>query len=167
MVFKLKDRVVLGEGAWADIVVFDDSKIRDKATFQNPHQVVEGVSDVFINGVPIVEKAAQNALKPGMILCGLGRKHHLHRMLRFFPSCVMVVRECSSVEETSRQIGVCSPQSMKTKFIICLDLGISQSCTYSLVHECPTEPSDIVSSPATFYLLLEENPISCNFNSIL
>jgi N-acyl-D-amino-acid deacylase len=74
MVFKLKDRGVLREGAWADIVVFDDSKIRDKATFQNPHQYAEGVSDVFINGVAVVEKGAQNALKPGMILYGAGRK---------------------------------------------------------------------------------------------
>ena len=39
----------------ADLVVFDLDKIRDKATFFEPHQHSEGISYVFVNGVAVVD----------------------------------------------------------------------------------------------------------------
>jgi N-acyl-D-aspartate/D-glutamate deacylase len=50
-VYGMKDRGVLREGAWADILVFDPSQVRDAATYQNPHQLAEGFEFVLVNGV--------------------------------------------------------------------------------------------------------------------
>jgi N-acyl-D-amino-acid deacylase len=55
-VYGMKDRGVLRPGAWADILIFDLAKVRDAATYQNPHQLAEGMSYVLVNGV--VEKDA-------------------------------------------------------------------------------------------------------------
>ncbi len=50
-VFGLKDRGVLRPGAWADILIFDPSKVRDTATYLEPHQMAEGMDYVLVNGV--------------------------------------------------------------------------------------------------------------------
>ena len=56
-VFGLKDRGVLRPGAWADILVFDPAKVRDTATYLEPHQMAEGMEYVLVNG--IIERDAQ------------------------------------------------------------------------------------------------------------
>jgi N-acyl-D-amino-acid deacylase len=53
-VFGMKDRGLLRPGAWADILVFDPATVRDTATYQQPHQLAEGMAYVLVNG--IVEK---------------------------------------------------------------------------------------------------------------
>jgi N-acyl-D-amino-acid deacylase len=55
-VFGLKDRGVLRPGAWADVLIFDPAKVRDAATYLEPHQMSEGMEWVLVNGV--VEKDA-------------------------------------------------------------------------------------------------------------
>ena len=55
-VFGLKDRGVLRPGAWADVLIFDPAKVRDAATYLEPHQMSEGMQYVLVNGV--VEKDA-------------------------------------------------------------------------------------------------------------
>jgi hypothetical protein len=52
----LKDRGTLRPGAWAEILVFDPAKVRDAATYLEPHQLSEGMSYVLVNG--IIEKDA-------------------------------------------------------------------------------------------------------------
>src|SRR5206468_8486318 len=50
-VFGLKDRGVLRPGAWADVLIFDPAKVRDAATYLEPHQMSEGMQYVLVNGV--------------------------------------------------------------------------------------------------------------------
>ena len=46
----LQDRGHLRAGEFADIVVFDPRTIQDHATYDKPHQLSSGVSDVIVNG---------------------------------------------------------------------------------------------------------------------
>lgn len=48
--FGLHDRGVLREGAFADLVLMDPSRIQDKATYQSPRQMCEGIERVMVNG---------------------------------------------------------------------------------------------------------------------
>jgi N-acyl-D-aspartate/D-glutamate deacylase len=50
-VYGLKDRGELRPGAWADILVFDPARVRDVATYTEPHQLSEGMAYVLVNGV--------------------------------------------------------------------------------------------------------------------
>src|SRR5260370_39368445 len=69
---RLADRGVLKRGMWADIVIFDPATIRDRATFENPNQLSEGMQFVLVNGVAVIENGkATNAL-PGKVLRGTG-----------------------------------------------------------------------------------------------
>ena len=63
---------MLKEGFYADIVIFDPETIIDHATFEDPHQVSEGVRDVFVNGVAVVKDGEHTGAKPGMIVRGPG-----------------------------------------------------------------------------------------------
>ena len=64
----LKDRGRIAPQMWADLVVFDYGSIRDRATFENPHQFPEGISFVIINGVPVVDGGKQTSALPGQVL---------------------------------------------------------------------------------------------------
>jgi N-acyl-D-aspartate/D-glutamate deacylase len=49
-VFGFEDRGVLRTGAWADVVVFDLGRLRERATYADPHQLAEGVVHLLVNG---------------------------------------------------------------------------------------------------------------------
>ncbi|NBR83891.1 MAG: D-aminoacylase [Verrucomicrobia bacterium] len=66
--FQLKDRGVLREGAWADLVVFDPAKVMDTATFKDPHQYAIGFKLVAVNGVVVVEDDRHLGTRPGKVL---------------------------------------------------------------------------------------------------
>jgi N-acyl-D-amino-acid deacylase len=51
--FKLHDRGLIRPGYKADLVLFDPNTIVDRATFQNPELVAEGVKRVFVNGTEV------------------------------------------------------------------------------------------------------------------
>lgn len=70
----LSGRGVLREGLKADIAVFDPESVRDRATFEQPHQYGEGVSLVVINGQIVFENGAMTAARPGRILYGAGHQ---------------------------------------------------------------------------------------------
>ena len=53
--FGLKNRSIIREGNFADIVVFDPQTIRDRATYDDPHQISIGVEHVLVNGASIIE----------------------------------------------------------------------------------------------------------------
>ena len=66
------DRGVLREGLYADIVIFDPETVIDRATYEDPHQVSDGIRDVFVNGVAVVRGGEHTGAKPGMIVRGPG-----------------------------------------------------------------------------------------------
>lgn len=67
-VFSLKDRGQLREGAWADIVVFAPVKVRDEATFNEPHHYATGFAAVLVNGVVVVKDDQHTGARPGKAL---------------------------------------------------------------------------------------------------
>jgi len=69
---RLTDRGVLKAGMWADITVFDPATIRDRATFDNPNQLSEGMEYVLVNGVPVVDHGKMTGALPGKVLRGPG-----------------------------------------------------------------------------------------------
>ncbi len=68
------NRGVIKEGLWADIVIFDPDKIKDKATFDDPHQYPEGIYYVIVNGTVVVEKGKITGKLPGKIIYGPDKK---------------------------------------------------------------------------------------------
>jgi dihydroorotase/N-acyl-D-amino-acid deacylase len=67
---RLNDRGVLKVGMWADVVVFDPETVRDRATFERPHQLAEGMRWVLVNGVPVVAEGGATGARPGKVLRG-------------------------------------------------------------------------------------------------
>lgn len=55
--FGLRDRGVIREGAWGDLVVFNADLVGDPATYEQPHQVCTGIEHVLVNGEIIVQHA--------------------------------------------------------------------------------------------------------------
>jgi len=68
----LRDRGLLRPGAFADITVFDPEKVIDRATFDAPHQFSEGIVEVFVNGVAVVDQGKITGRLPGRVLRGPG-----------------------------------------------------------------------------------------------
>ncbi len=68
----LFDRGLLRPGLAADIVVFDPASIIDRATFEDPHRVSEGVRYVLVNGIMVVDDAQVTDARPGRGLRGPG-----------------------------------------------------------------------------------------------
>ncbi len=64
----LKDRGILNEGFWADIVIFDQALIKDQATFNNPHQYPTGIDYVIVNGQVVVDHGKLTGVRPGKTL---------------------------------------------------------------------------------------------------
>jgi N-acyl-D-amino-acid deacylase len=69
---RLTDRGVLKQGMWADVVIFDPATVRDRATFDNPNQLSEGMEYVLVNGVPVIDGGKMTGKLPGKVLRGPG-----------------------------------------------------------------------------------------------
>lgn len=71
---KIRERGELKPGYFADIAVFDASKIKDNATFEKPHQLSEGMVHVFVNGTQVLAGGTHTGAKPGLVVRGPGWK---------------------------------------------------------------------------------------------
>jgi N-acyl-D-amino-acid deacylase len=67
-VFGMRDRGAIREGTAADIAIFDPEKIRDRATYTDPHQLAEGVAYVLVNGVVVIDDGKFTDAMPGRVL---------------------------------------------------------------------------------------------------
>jgi N-acyl-D-amino-acid deacylase len=66
--FGLRDRGVIREGAFADLVVFDPARILDVGTYEDPNHPPAGIHHVFVNGVSVVRDGAHTGARPGRAL---------------------------------------------------------------------------------------------------
>ncbi|MBT8053138.1 MAG: amidohydrolase family protein, partial [Gammaproteobacteria bacterium] len=64
----ISDRGRITVGAMADIAVLDPVKVIDRATFEEPHQMSEGVHHVFVNGQAVLLNGSMTGNRPGQIL---------------------------------------------------------------------------------------------------
>jgi N-acyl-D-amino-acid deacylase len=69
---KIRDRGLLHEGYFADVVVFDPDTVGDHATYEDPHQLSTGIEHVFVNGVAVVSDGRHTGALPGRPVHGPG-----------------------------------------------------------------------------------------------
>lgn len=70
----IRERGLLREGYFADVVVFDPAKIADHATFERPQQYATGMQHVFVNGTQVLADGEHTGATPGRAVWGRGRK---------------------------------------------------------------------------------------------
>jgi N-acyl-D-amino-acid deacylase len=64
----LRDRGVLREGAFADVVVFDPESIGDQATYLEPARYPAGIDHVIVNGRLAIRDGIETGERPGRLL---------------------------------------------------------------------------------------------------
>jgi len=69
---KIRDRGLLKDGYYADLVVFDPATIQDHSTYEKPHQYSTGVRDVFVNGIQVLKNGEPTGAKAGRVVRGPG-----------------------------------------------------------------------------------------------
>jgi N-acyl-D-aspartate/D-glutamate deacylase len=73
---QLPDRGYLRPGMVADLVVLEGERIRDRATYENPHQYSEGTVHVLVNGVFALKDGKPTGNPAGTPLLRGGRTFH-------------------------------------------------------------------------------------------
>ena len=55
----------ISEGAYADLVIFDENNIQDKATYTNSRKFSEGIEYMVINGKFVIHNSKLTGKTPG------------------------------------------------------------------------------------------------------
>ena len=63
--FNLKNRGLIKEGYFADVIIFDEDEISDMSEYNAPHQYSKGVKYVWVNGALSLEQGKQNTTRKG------------------------------------------------------------------------------------------------------
>lgn len=71
-ILNIRERGLLREGFYADVVIFDPETIADTATYRNPHQIAKGVHSVIVNGEIVLDDGKVTDARPGMVVRGPG-----------------------------------------------------------------------------------------------
>jgi len=66
----LAERGRLAPGYFADVVIFDPATIQDHATYEKPHQLATGVSDVWVNGIRALKGGVATGADSGRFVRG-------------------------------------------------------------------------------------------------
>jgi N-acyl-D-amino-acid deacylase len=66
--FGIRERGVIKEGFFADIVIFDPDRIRDNADYEDPFRRPEGIHYVFVNGLPVIFEGRETGIMAGRII---------------------------------------------------------------------------------------------------
>jgi N-acyl-D-amino-acid deacylase len=67
-VFGISDRGQLREGAFADVLIFDPAHVVDRATYEKPRELAEGMDWVIVNGVPARREGVFTGARSGKVL---------------------------------------------------------------------------------------------------
>ncbi len=70
----IRDRGRLKEGFAADVTVFDQDRVIDRATFEQPHQFPVGIKYVIVNGVVTVDNERHTGALAGQVIYGPGKR---------------------------------------------------------------------------------------------
>jgi N-acyl-D-amino-acid deacylase len=70
--FGLWERGILRPGLMADVAIFDEQTVADRATFEQPKQYATGFDYVLVNGQVVIDNGKHTGAKPGQILRGHG-----------------------------------------------------------------------------------------------
>lgn len=70
----IKDRGRLKEGVFADVTIFDQDRVIDRATFENPHQFPAGIEYVIVNGQVTIDKGQHTGALAGRVIYGPGKR---------------------------------------------------------------------------------------------
>lgn len=65
---RLRERGVIREGAAADLMIFDPTRVIDRATYDDPHRYPEGIAFVVVNGAISLEAGRVTAERAGRFL---------------------------------------------------------------------------------------------------
>jgi len=63
-----KERGILREGAFADLVLFNPETVIDRATFSDPFALPTGIEKVFVNGTLVWSSNKATGARPGRVL---------------------------------------------------------------------------------------------------
>lgn len=74
-VLGLKDRGLLREGYWADVVLFDPDTVADRATYDDPKQYPKGIDYVLVNGTVVIDNGQHTGARPGRAVFGPGKSN--------------------------------------------------------------------------------------------
>ena len=66
--FGFADHGLVAEGLRANLVVFDEATVADRATFEDPMQFPVGVRDVFVAGEAVVKDGEMTGRRPGTVV---------------------------------------------------------------------------------------------------
>ncbi len=66
--FGLRGRGTIALGMHADLVVFDDGRIVDRATYDHPFEAPAGIRDVYVNGSAVLREGRLTGTHPGRVL---------------------------------------------------------------------------------------------------
>jgi N-acyl-D-amino-acid deacylase len=66
--FGLEGRGRITEDAWADLVLFDPIRVTDRATFDQPHAVPEGIEAVLVEGTVAWQRGSDTIGRAGRML---------------------------------------------------------------------------------------------------
>lgn len=72
-VLGLKDRGLLREGCWGDVVIFDPDTVADTATYDDPKQYPKGIPHVLVNGTVVIDNGHHTGARPGRVIYGPGK----------------------------------------------------------------------------------------------
>jgi N-acyl-D-amino-acid deacylase len=64
----LKGYGLLREGYRANVVAFDPEKVKDEATFTDPHRFASGIPYVLCNGVFVIDRGKHTGKLPGKVI---------------------------------------------------------------------------------------------------